>query len=180
MIAIMFTHLQDLLPADAIRRRRCVQGEWTFHRGDPVRSVHFVLEGFVELLRHAADGKPVILQRAGNGDMLAEASAFASHYHCDGIAATAALLAEIDRADFLALISNHDFAANCMASMANEIRSTRLRAEILSLKTVAERLDAWLTFNDDGLPAKGGRIALARELGVSPEALYREIAQRNS
>ena len=67
-----------------------------------------------------------------------------------------------------------------MASMANEIRSTRLRAEILSLKTVAERLDAWLTFNDDGLPAKGGRIALARELGVSPEALYREIARRNS
>jgi hypothetical protein len=48
----------------------------------------------------------------------------------------------------------------------------------VSLKTVAERLDAWLALHDDGLPPKGQRLRVASEIGVTPEALYRELARR--
>jgi hypothetical protein len=40
------------------------------------------------------------------------------------------------------------------------------------------RLDAWLEFNGSSLPQKGNWHTLARELAVSPEALYRELARR--
>jgi hypothetical protein len=40
------------------------------------------------------------------------------------------------------------------------------------------RLEAWLAWNDGVLPTKGAWKHLAEELGVSPEALYREITRR--
>ena len=45
--------------------------------------------------------------------------------------------------------------------------------------TVFERLDDWLDWNDGNLPPKGRWKSLAAELGVTPEALYRTLAQRN-
>jgi len=45
------------------------------------------------------------------------------------------------------------------------------------MKTVAERLGARLDWRGQ-LPPKGKWVELAAELGVSPEALYREIAKR--
>ena len=53
---------------------------------------------------------------------------------------------------------------------------TRLHAEILSLKTFAQRLDACMVWNNAELPPKGEWLNLANQIGVSPEALYREIA----
>jgi len=60
------------------------------------------------------------------------------------------------------------------------LSGTRLRAEILSLKTVRERLDAWFGCNGEALPAKGTRKTVANEIGTSPEALCRELSRRRS
>jgi hypothetical protein len=49
---------------------------------------------------------------------------------------------------------------------------------MLSLKTVAARVDAWTAFNDAQLPPKGQWRQVAAEIGVTPEALYREFARR--
>ena len=54
-----------------------------------------------------------------------------------------------------------------------------MRAEILALKTVAERLDAWIAWHEQR-PAKGKWRHVAEEIGVSPEAFYRELAKRCS
>jgi hypothetical protein len=53
-----------------------------------------------------------------------------------------------------------------------------LRAEILSLKTVSARLDAWMDWNGGVLPNKGEWKLVAGEISVSPEALYRELGRR--
>ena len=63
--------------------------------------------------------------------------------------------------------------------LAHEVQNARLRAETLALKSVAARLDAWIAWNG-ALPEKGKWTALAGEIAVSPEALYREIARRRS
>jgi CRP/FNR family transcriptional regulator, dissimilatory nitrate respiration regulator len=47
---------------------------------------------------------------------------------------------------------------------------------VRSLKTVAARVDAWMSLNDRPLPPKGRQVAA--EIGVTPEALYRELADR--
>ncbi len=77
-----------------------------------------------------------------------------------------------------ALRADPDLSSAWTAFLAREIQGARLRAEILSLRTVAERLDAWLAANDDALPAKGAWRLVATEIGTSPEALYRELARR--
>ncbi|WP_291828294.1 hypothetical protein [Bosea sp. (in: a-proteobacteria)] len=62
--------------------------------------------------------------------------------------------------------------------LAREVQTARLRAELLALRTVAERLDAWLDLDGGGIPPRGERLRLAAEFGVSPGALYREINRR--
>ena len=48
-----------------------------------------------------------------------------------------------------------------------------MTAAIRTLRTVGERLDAWLA-EDRPLPPKGEWQALAQSLGVTREALYRD------
>ena len=181
MIAIMLDAVTRHISAEAFRKRSLAQGDWLFHRGDPVHSVFLVAAGCIELVRHIADGKPAILQRAGSGAMLAEASVFSDHYHCDAITTQSSLVAELSRTDFLKLVASAPaFAAEWMEYLARQVQSARLRAEILTLKTVSQRLDAWLTFNDAPLPRRGERASVAKQIGVSPEALYREIARRKN
>jgi CRP-like cAMP-binding protein len=180
MIAIMFEAIRGRFPG-SVPARRLVAGAYLFHRDDEVRSLFLVERGAVELCRHVADGKPAILQRAGPGAVLAEASVYSRRYHCDAVAADDSAVLEIPRSRFLRAIDDDAaFARNWMEHLARQAQAARQRAETLTLKTVAQRLNAWLAFHGGSLPPKGARMALARDIGVSPEALYREIARRSS
>lgn len=176
MIPIMSDALASLF-TDA-DQRRIDPGGRLFHAGDPVRSMYLVAEGAVDLTRVTGAGAPVILQRARPGQVLAEASAYSAIYHCDAQAITPALVQSLPVVDFRArLTANPALAEQWAAHLAHAVQIARLRAEIRTLRTVAERLDAWL---GEGrlLPAKGGWQDLAAELGVSREALYRELSRR--
>jgi len=50
-----------------------------------VDAVYRVLEGEVCLTRFSPEGAEFVLYRARKGEFFAEASLFASHYHCDAI-----------------------------------------------------------------------------------------------
>ena len=67
------------------------------------------------------------------------------------------------------------FAAALMRHLAQEVQRARAKAETLSLKTVAERVDAWTTLNDGSPPPRERWRQVASEIGVTAEALYREI-----
>jgi CRP/FNR family transcriptional regulator, dissimilatory nitrate respiration regulator len=156
-------------------------GQLLFHRGDPVRRTYVVDGGAVHLVRHHADGSALVLQRAVAGDMLAEASLFAEHYHCDAVAVVPSRLRAMPRAAVLARLGEGKGLAEALAAhLAAQVQNARQRAEILSLRTVAQRLDAWLAGNAGALPAKGAWKRVAMEIGVSPEALYREFAARRA
>ncbi len=62
--------------------------------------------------------------------------------------------------------------------LAREAQAARLRSELLSLRRLADRLDGWLALNDGMLPPKGRWSTIAADLGVTPEALYRELSRR--
>ncbi len=138
-----------------------------------------ILAGAVHLIRHQSSGATVILQRAGVGSILAEASLFSDCYHCDAITVAPARTMVIVKSTMRSRLANNaDFAESWAARLAHEVQDARLRAEILSLKTVSARLDAWIAWNGGSLPAKGERKTVATEIGTSPEALYRELAKR--
>lgn len=176
MIAIMSPLIQRLL-ALADRELELAPGQTLFRTGDAVRHVHVVLEGSVRLVRHQASGSAVVLQRAQAGQWLAEASLFATRYHCDAVSDDGARLARIDKPR-LAQAQREDgrWAMELAAHLAGEVQRARARAELLALRTVRERLDAWRALHGE-LPARGRWIALAQEIGVTPEALYRELAR---
>ena len=179
MISIMLVeierHLQDI-PA---RELHFGSGQYLFHLGDRVQIIHLVQEGTVHLARNQMDGSSVILQRAGPDSILAEASLYSDKYHCDATAISPTRTHAFTKADLQSLLQKTPEFGNIWARhLARELQRTRMQAEILALKTVAERLDAWIAWNDADFPRKGGWKIIANQLGVSPEALYREIAKR--
>ena len=172
MSAELFTSLRGT-------ERVFAPGAAVFLRGDAVERLHVIRSGSVRLLRHHQDGHPVVLQRACRGDMLAEASVFSAHYHCDAVALTGAVTDAFAVADIRRLLETDiDFCRGWAASMSHQLQTARRRAELMSLRTVSERLNFWLVWNEGGMPEKRLWKDVAEEIGVSPEALYRELSAR--
>jgi CRP-like cAMP-binding protein len=174
MITIMLLHFLGLRQSSRTYER----GQHLFHLGDPVRQMFLIEAGAAHLIRHGVDGKSLILQRCGAGAIVAEASLFADNYHCDAIAHSRTTVRLFTRSQVQqAFFENRSFAEAWAAHLASKVRKARFRAEILSIKTVAARVDAWIA--DRGrAPEKGNWKSAALEIGVSPESLYREMAKR--
>lgn len=174
MISIMYQwqHIFDDAPTFTLD-----QGGVLFRREDQVRVMYLVQTGEVALERPLQDGTALTLHVATQGKALAEASLFAPSYHCDAVARTQAQIKALPRTDFLAALRNHpDVALGLIETHAREVQAQRARIEILRLRRVADRLDAWLELH--GAPQKGAWIRVADQIGVSAPALYRELAQR--
>lgn len=149
-----------------------------FLTGQSVKMIFMLRAGRVQLQRHTAHGARLILQNAGPDTVLAEASAFSETYHCDAVVTEPATLAALPKPVFIAALRDDpDLALAWSAMLARSVQAARVRAEIRSLPKVAERLDAWLQ-EGNRLPDKGQWQDVASELGVSREALYRELARR--
>ncbi|WP_420336926.1 Crp/Fnr family transcriptional regulator [Roseibium sp.] len=142
--------------------------------------MYCVVTGELDLVRHTHSGTPLVLNRAVCGSVLAEASAYSRAYHCDCVARRPSTLRSVSVAQFHdAMRSSPDLAGLWAAQLAATLQNARMLSEIRALKTVSERLDAWLTDNG-GLPPKGQIQHVAHMLGVSREALYRELAKRRT
>ncbi len=179
MIFIMSSELLSLLQNIASTRLYLPADALLFQRADPVQNIFAVQTGHVYLLRRQHDGTVFILQRAGPGALIAEASLMCKNYHCAAETAAPSVLSVWPRNKVQALVNNDKNAALAYARhLANEVRAARLRAEIASLKKVRDRLDAWLEWHGNKLPPKGSRHHLAQELSITPEALYRELSRR--
>jgi CRP-like cAMP-binding protein len=153
------------------------QGAVLFRQEDPIRFMFLVQAGAVAMERPMTDGSVLTVHVATAGSALAEASLFAETYHCDAIARTPSQVAALPRADILSALSDHsDWALSLIETHAKEVQAQRSRIEILRLRRVCDRLDAWLDLY--GEPAKGEWIRVADQIGVSPPALYRELARR--
>jgi len=178
MIAIMSTLLDDLFSGSVPRTLSA--GESLFLTGDAVAFMYRVGAGRIALNRTTPQGTVLLLQTAGQGDVLAEASAYSARYHCDATALEPCTVEAVSKADFeRALASNRDIAESWENRLAHAVQEARMKSEIRTLRTVAERVDTWLSAKDGFLPPKGRWQELAGELGVSREALYRELARRN-
>jgi len=180
MIEIMSSEIALLLPSSCRRSISFEAGEPIFHLGDKVRFIYIVRSGLIHLFRDQENGARLMLQRAEAGSILAEPSLFSDTYHCNAVAVRMTEAWSISR-DVIRdrLRSGGVFAEAWTKHLGNEVQRSRLQSEILSIRQVSARLDAWLVWHGS-LPAKGGWITLAAEIGVSPEALYREIGRRKS
>ncbi len=152
-----------------------------FHRDTPVRNLYVVETGIVELVRFAENGAALVLQRASDQSVLAEASIYSQRHHCDAVVTEPARLLEFSKRKLLGeMMSDPQLMHLWGRYLSSAVQNARHRAEILSHRSIADRLDGWLAMHDEMMPAKGHWKSIAAEIGVTPEALYREIARRRS
>ena len=179
MIGIMCEALIDRVIGIGGAQRALNKDSYLFHQSEPIHSVFVVLKGLVELVRYQMDGNSIVLQRARCNTILAEASVYSESYHCDAIARLPSRYIEVPKTRFQKqLRKDQDFADLWTAHLAREMQSARFRSEILARRTVAERLDGWFAWKGNTMPEKGNWKSIAEQIGVSPEALYRELAKR--
>ncbi len=173
--------LQTLLPVrlhascETTCRKR---GTRLFETGKRPTSMFYVSTGEVTLQRHGVDGEPVILQRTRQG-FVGEASLQSDRYHCDAMAVADSQVTRIPLRELLdALKTDSAFSLRWITMLGREVRRTRLQCERLSLKTVEARLLHLLDTEGgaSGLPLDAGLKSIAREVGVTHEALYRCVA----
>lgn len=176
MIKIMSRALETLFTGS--RSVHLAAGGVLFRSAAPVSEMFLVNLGQIHLCRHTVHGAKMVLQRAMPGMVVAEASAYSGSYHCDAMAATDCIVLAAPKPVFLsALASDPDLAANWAATLARGVQAARFISEIRSLPKVADRLEAWLG-EGNSLPQKGHWQDVANELGITREALYRELARR--
>ena len=175
MIAIMSDAFHNAFAAAP--ERRLSSGAVLFHRGDPVRHVFHVREGRVALRRMLADGGALTLHRAGPGETVALASLWAEATHCDAVCETDTRTAVLPAAALRDWIGTSPAAA-AFAQTAHAVQALRARVEVLRLRRLSDRLDAYLDLH--GPPETGGWVGVADWIGVTPPALYREMSRRRA
>ena len=159
--------------------RDLVAGERLFSLRERPHWMFYVLAGEVRLVRRSATGGEIILQRGRSG-FIAEASLWASAYHCDGVAAEAGTALAFPREVFhAALHQDPQFQSAWMQHLASEVRRLRAQCERLSLHGAAERILHYIESEgrDGCLELKQTRKAWAAELALSHEALYRALSR---
>ena len=173
------SYLNRILTALSQRERRLSRGESLVRDGDPVESLFVVVAGELRVTRLLPHGVELTLQRPTAGAIVHESSLFAERYACDAGAARSSTVraVPVDRV-LAAFRGSCELVHSWARHLEGELHRARTQAEILSLKTVAERLDAWCALNSGALPPRGRWHQLAAEIGVSAEALYRELARR--
>ncbi|PTX55668.1 CRP-like cAMP-binding protein [Litoreibacter ponti] len=165
---------------DGAPKRTLDAGETLFRRGDQVEWAFLVSDGRLFLQRALQDGGLLTLHTANTGGLVAEASLFADRYHCDAVTDITTTVSMIPKAKLIAHLENvassDRLSIKAFARTAREVQSLRTRIEIMRRRKVADRLDAYLELF--GRPKEGEWVRVADWIGVSPPALYRELAQR--
>lgn len=156
--------------------RRMLQltaGARLFSQGDTARGMYYLCEGRVNLIRHTEDGHEILIHRANPGTTFAEASLFSDTYHCDASVIMDSVVIECSRMRLLELYETEPgFALAMSKRFSRQIQHARRHIEILSIRNAQERVYRAVAA---GLLV-GNVNALADEIGLSPETVYRSLA----
>ena len=171
-----------LLTADelgAARIRELPRDAQLFRRGETPRKIHCLLSGEIHLVRSSRRGATMVLARS-RGGFIAEASMDAPRYHCDALVVADAVVLSLPLAIYRdALDHNAAFRRARFAAQAREIRRLRALGERLALSAAEERLTHYIeTEGSEGSVELDRPLkALATELNLSHEAIYRTLAR---
>ena len=174
-------HLVAALPPSRVSRLRLERGATLFSQGDPASAVYVIEAGQVRLSRILADGAELILYVAGAGESFAEASLSATHYQCDAIAETDAVVLALPKADLFTLMTTDPGQGVAFAvALASQVRDLRTKLELRNVRSAKERVLAWLRLHATGDPPRAllnrSWTLIAEELGLTREAVYRALA----
>lgn len=128
--------------------------------------------GAIELTRETSSGHSIVIHRAYEGAMFAEASLFTNLYHCTAIATKDTAVIECRRDIILNLLQNNlEFTRAVVLRFATHIQESRRHIELLSIRSADERV---LSAINSGLLVDD-ISKLANLLGLAQETVYRAL-----
>lgn len=178
MPGVMIDWLDLGLPADGTRR--LCHGESLFRAGDSVIRCYRLVSGHIRLQRPLSHGEFLTVHRAAAGALLAEASLFSDHYHCDAVAEDDCEVIFYARERVRAALADRPLLAEELCHyLSREVQGLRTRLELAHIHSADERVLTWIRINAS---SSDGRLWLDRplkqvatELGLAHETLYRSL-----
>lgn len=138
----LFCGVEDLFAGLSARRERFEKGGRILAAGDFCRCVGAMLEGGADVIREDANGNPVTVAHIGEGEMFAEAFAFA------GVPLSVSVQASQKCAvlwlDAHSLLAEPRLAANALKIFARKNVFLTERIEHLSRRTLEEKVLSYL------------------------------------
>jgi CRP-like cAMP-binding protein len=152
--------------------RSAAAGDWVIEIAAPGTDAFFVVQGLVQVLIPAENGRRVILRDIGPGEMFGELAAIDGRPRSAGIrAAHSSVVAQMPAAALRDAVHHHpDVCDQLMALLAAEIRRLANQVNELSTLSVRQRLRVELArlARPDGM---GGGV-------ISPPPLHQDLAAR--
>ena len=142
-----------------------------FRGGDETRYMYISKCANVRLVRIGPDGEPITVHRAGPNESFAEASVFATSYHCSAEVVRAGLVTRISKSTILAEFQNLEFAISYNQIMSAQVQAYRQRIEILSIRSADKRVYAAIVagYLDDSI------LEFSEKIALTHEATYRAL-----
>jgi CRP-like cAMP-binding protein len=161
--------------------RQFEAGETLFHQGDKASAVFEVEQGRVQLIRHAVDGRRIVLHTARPGELFADAALFSDAYQCDAVATIASRVGAYPKRALLAAFrKDAALAEKFMALLTRQIHVLRNRPEERNIRSARARVLHHLALAADpktrAVHLDGTLMDLAAEIDLTHEALYRTLA----
>ena len=153
------------------------KGSILFRSGDQIKKVIFLNAGSVGLIAIRSDGYRQVIERYKAIDFIAPHSLFGERYFFTAEAQTDVEIIEYPTTAFRKATQSEAFRDPWAEVLQGHLFRSLKRVEMLAYPTVREKLDAWINLFG-ALPSKGEYTSAANELGVSREALYRELSKR--
>ena len=158
-----------------------LRGEALFRRDDPVHGIFLVVEGRLRLERALEDGSAVTLAVLRPGDGVAEAALGSDRYHCDAVAEVRSRIGVYPKRELLEAFQSGTLGWDKVAwHFAKQVRRLRALLEVRSIHRADDRVESYLdllTMLGESWSGDRPKSAVAAELGLTPEALYRTLAK---
>lgn len=192
-LAILRNHpLFGQLGADALNRlasyahtKAVGAGTTIFEKGDPGTSLFAVLHGTVRISNQSADGKDAVLNMIPAGGIFGEIALLDGQPRtADAFAASDCELMQIDRRDFVPLVSeNPEIALKLIAILCGRIRHTSAQVEDMTFLDLPGRLAKtllWLSSQSDSPQTRKVSITqreIGQIIGMSRESTNKQLRE---
>ncbi len=175
----------DSLPLqlqDRASYQNLVVGQVLFHHRDPAEYIFALEVGRIRLVRYTCDGNLVIFQIVRAKESFAESALFTQLYHCHAIVEVPSRVICYPKTVVWEVLQNNpDLALNLLRRFDRKSQSLKKLLELRSIRSARDRLLQYLLFSAS--PGETRIIFdrsykdIANELGLSPETLYRTLAE---
>jgi len=156
-----------------------LKGQTLFSQGDQVVNFYYVKTGKIKLTRNTVEGGQALIYVALPDETVAEASLFASEYHCSAIADAKSEIIRYKKTDFLHYLEQNPAAMKDVLKMfAQQVRDLRAINEIKNIHSAKERILAFISHVMNEHREAHLKMTLkdvAYKIGLAHETFYREL-----